>query len=182
MNMIKFKPRHCQREVSHWWLKLKTQLLKIELDMKPAEVKLLEARNVVSKLDLASTSVEDDELEGWAKTGRLTVTDWIWFNGWRDVCSWRCTELINCSESLIAFFLSTWTVTIVASDWSFTFVTTHMHNMPDFVTNGVHFLDGSCTQTVWSVKSTTIGISRDIRQKTNPVYSLWNGFDMDIVV
>lgn len=45
--------------------------------MKPAEVKLLEARNVVSKLDLASTSVEDDELEGWAKTGRLTVTDWI---------------------------------------------------------------------------------------------------------
>jgi len=48
-------------------LKLKTQLLKVELDMKPAEVKLLEARHVVSELDLASTSVEDDELEGWVK-------------------------------------------------------------------------------------------------------------------
>lgn len=42
--------------------------------MKPSEVKLLEDRHVVSELDLASTSVEDDELEGWAKIGRLTVT------------------------------------------------------------------------------------------------------------
>ena len=30
---------------------------------------------MVSELDLASTSVEDDELEGQAKTGRLTATD-----------------------------------------------------------------------------------------------------------
>ena len=42
--------------------------------MKLAEVKLLEVRHVVSELNLASTSVEDDELEGWAKTGRLTAT------------------------------------------------------------------------------------------------------------
>ena len=69
-------------------------------------------------------------------------------------------------------FLSAWTVTIVASDSSFIFVTTHMHNMSDLITSVVHSLDGSCTQKVWSVNSTTIGISRDIRHETGKLILL----------